>query len=152
MQRKEREIKDQDVILDILQKNIICRVAYADNNKPYITPLNYGFKDNYIYVHSAKKGKKIDIISKNNQICFEISDSIKIKESDVACKCGTAFRSVVGYGEMIEVTQRDQKVTGLQIIMKQHTGRDDWDFIEKVVTMTKIFKIKINSITGKQIS
>ena len=49
MRRKEREITDQQIIQEIIQKSSICRIALNDGNVPYIVPLNYGYSDNALY-------------------------------------------------------------------------------------------------------
>ena len=60
MRRKDKEIKDQQEIESILGKADVCRLAFSDNDIPYIVPVNYGYRDHCLYFHSAKEGKKID--------------------------------------------------------------------------------------------
>ena len=62
MRRKDKEIKDKKEIESIIKRAKVCRIALSDNNMPYIIPVNYGYKNNCIYIHSASEGKKIDII------------------------------------------------------------------------------------------
>ena len=57
MQRKELEIKDREEIEAILESGKVCRIAMSHNDKPYIVPMNYGYKNNILYFHSAKVGK-----------------------------------------------------------------------------------------------
>lgn len=64
MRRSDKEIKDKSTIESILNEAQVCRIALCNDNKPYIVPMNFGFKDNYIYIHSACEGHKIDIIKK----------------------------------------------------------------------------------------
>ena len=68
MKRNDRQITDQDLILQILEENTICRLAFSDNENPYIVPVNYGYNNNRIYFHSANDGKKINIIRFNNKV------------------------------------------------------------------------------------
>lgn len=58
MRRSDKEIKDKNIIQWILKEAQVCRIALCNDNKPYIIPMNFGFKDNYIYLHSAAEGKK----------------------------------------------------------------------------------------------
>ena len=150
MRRKDKQIEDQDVIHDILQCNTVCRIALSDGNMPYVIPMNYGYHEQKIYLHSAKEGRKIDIIKKNNAVCFEITDSIEMVTSDTACGYSTKYRSVIGHGKAFPVTDTDKKVEALKIIMKQHTGSVDWDFKESILDKICVFEISIESITGKQ--
>ena len=62
MRRKEKEISDRNIIDDLIKKAMIIRIAMVDDNLPYIVPMNFGYKDNCLYFHSAKEGRKIDLI------------------------------------------------------------------------------------------
>ena len=72
MRRNEREITDPKIIEEIIHQATICRIALYDADYPYIVPLNYGYESGALYFHSAKEGKKIDLIRKNSRVCFEI--------------------------------------------------------------------------------
>ena len=70
MRRKDKEITDEKVINEILEKAKVCRLALFDKDYPYIVPMNYGYKDNALFFHVAKEGKKIDLIKRNNNVRF----------------------------------------------------------------------------------
>ena len=57
MRRSDREVKDFDGIIRIMEKCDVCRIALNNNGYPYILPLNFGMKvDNNIvelYFHGA---------------------------------------------------------------------------------------------------
>jgi len=50
-----------------------------DGDKPYQIPLNYGYKDNSLYIHSARGGKKIDLLRANNLVHFQIETRVEVK-------------------------------------------------------------------------
>lgn len=154
MKRAKQEISDKIVINKILASSVICRLGFMDNDRPYILPFNYGYQDNCIYIHSAKEGKKIDLIQKNNNVCFEIEDIAKIERNEKACKWATTYRSIVGYGTIEIITDYEQKRKGLDVIMK-HNGANsthDLDYEKKQIDSIIILKVKIIEITGKQSS
>jgi len=64
MRRSDKEITDKKVIEEIISDSIVCKLAVADDNQPYIVPVCFGLKDNTLYFHSAPEGKKIDILKK----------------------------------------------------------------------------------------
>ena len=81
MRRKDKEITDKAEIESIIGSSMVCRLAMTDKNRPYIVPLCFGYKDNTLYFHSAGQGKKLDILKKNNLVCFEFDiDYEPIKE------------------------------------------------------------------------
>ena len=148
MRRKEKEINDEKILNEILTSNKICRIAFSSNNKPYLIPMNYGYSKNSLYLHSAKEGKKIDYIKNNNQVCFEITDSIAPMASDKICNYGTKFRSVIGQGK-IHILDEREKNNAIEIIVKQQTGKIDWKINQQMLNNIMVLKIEIISITGK---
>ena len=68
MRRKDKEITDIESIEKIIHKAKVCRLALSLDDTPYVVPVCFGYSAETIYFHSAKEGKKIDIIKKNKQL------------------------------------------------------------------------------------
>lgn len=149
MRRREKEITDENVINEILLGNMVCRVGLIDGDRPYIIPMNYGYANNAIYIHSANEGKKVDLIKKNNNVCVEVTDSVEIITSEKACAFGTRYRCVICKGKLNPIVDLKEKVEALNIIMKQHTGSAEWNIPEKATESLLVMKIEISEITGK---
>ena len=64
MRRTDKEIKDRQQIDAIIKKANCCRIGLVDGIYPYIIPVNFAVNNNHLYFHSAKEGKKIDILRK----------------------------------------------------------------------------------------
>jgi nitroimidazol reductase NimA-like FMN-containing flavoprotein (pyridoxamine 5'-phosphate oxidase superfamily) len=150
MRRKQNQITDIVIIEEILSKSEVCRIAMIDNGKPYIVPLNYGYKENVIYFHSAPLGKKIELLKINNIVCFEIELLTQIVKNENPCDWGAKYRSVVGYGTIEFLTDLEQKKAGLDIIMAHYGKTDKNIFQNKEVENLLILKLTIEEITGKQ--
>jgi nitroimidazol reductase NimA-like FMN-containing flavoprotein (pyridoxamine 5'-phosphate oxidase superfamily) len=101
MRRKEKEIVDINEKLKIIAKCKVCRLAMADDNQPYIIPLNFGYAyENDIlilYFHGAYEGMKIDILKKNDKVCFEIDCNHALIEATEPSKYSFAFESIIGF-------------------------------------------------------
>jgi nitroimidazol reductase NimA-like FMN-containing flavoprotein (pyridoxamine 5'-phosphate oxidase superfamily) len=113
--------------------------------------VNYGYCDNALYVHSAAAGRKMDILRRNNRVCFEIESSIAIIEHPEPCHWGVRARSLIGYGRVEILTDREQKRRGLDIIMAHHGKTDANVYNEKQLTALVILKLTIESVVGKQL-
>jgi uncharacterized protein len=150
MRRKDREIIDHKLIDDILSNSIICRVAMMDGDKPYIVPLNYGYCDNALFIHSASVGKKIELLKLNNKVCFEIDVEGELIKADISCDWSINYCSLIGYGTMDIITDFDEKQAGLDIIMKQHGKSENNIYKKSNVEAIVILKLNIEQITGKQ--
>lgn len=152
MRKANQEITDKSVLEEILLSSKICRLGMIDNGLPYILPLNFGYHENCIYIHSAPAGKKIDLLRENPLVCFEAEQHIEIIEDEIACKWSTLYRSLVGYGTVEIVTGFAEKKRGLEIIMTQYGYKGKMEFEPKEVEFIVILKLKIESMTGKQSS
>ncbi|MCD4795255.1 MAG: pyridoxamine 5'-phosphate oxidase family protein [Bacteroidales bacterium] len=152
MRKTNQEIKDTAIIEEILSTSIICRIAMTDGERPYLLPFNYGYNNNCIYIHSALKGKKLDVLRKNNSVCFEIEHKSEIIKDKLACKWTTLYRSVVGYGTIEIIEDFNEKIHGLTIIMTQHGAPDITDFKPQHVDRMVILKLTVSKLTGKQSS
>jgi nitroimidazol reductase NimA-like FMN-containing flavoprotein (pyridoxamine 5'-phosphate oxidase superfamily) len=151
MRRKDKEVTDQRIIQELLSTAEICRLATADEGEPYIVPLNYGFRDNALYVHSAAAGRKIDILKRNPRVCFELESDSAIVRHEEPCHWGTKSRSVVGYGHVEILTDYEEKKRGLDIILAHYGKAGPNAYDEKQVQAIVILQIAIESVTCKQL-
>ncbi|MCX6664740.1 MAG: pyridoxamine 5'-phosphate oxidase family protein [Euryarchaeota archaeon] len=98
MMRKEKEITNRKELDVILSKARICRIGFVDENRAYIVPMNFGYKNNCLYFHSALVGKKIDLIQKNTVVCFEVDIDHDIVDTGVVCNWSTKYTSSICQG------------------------------------------------------
>ena len=151
MRKKEKEVTDQAIIEDIFATAEVCRIGMADNGVPYVVPLNYGYRDHTLYVHSAAVGRKIDILKRNNLVCFEIESASAIIKHAEPCHWGTKSRSLIGYGRVEIITDYQQKKDGLDMIMTHYGKTDPNVYDGKQLRAVVILKISIESVACKQL-
>jgi len=149
MRRTDKEIKDRAEIEDILNRGQVCHLGLIDNGLPYVVPVNYGYRDGCLYVHSARAGRKIDILRRNNLVSFSIYIDNGLVQSDVACNWGMSYRSVMGTGTVTMIDGKEEKEQALRIIMKHYAG-PAVAFEAARLDNVRIIKIRINSLTGKK--
>lgn len=149
MRRKEKEITDRTFIESIILRSSVCRIALSEDNRPYIIPLCFGYKDNTLYFHSAREGKKLDILRKNNNVCFEFDIDHEIMEAKNACEWGMKYRSVIGFGKASVIDDPESKRRTFDIIMQHYSGRS-FTYPEAALKDTVIIKVEIESMTGKK--
>ncbi len=150
MRRSDKEIKDAGLISQIIGNCQVCRLGLAQDNIPYIVPLSFGYDGAALYVHTAKTGKKIEFIEANSQVCFEFEHGVSLKPHESApCDWSFSFQSVIGYGTIRELTDPAEMISALHLIMKQYSKRE-WNFSEENLSAIKVWKISIESISGKQ--
>jgi uncharacterized protein len=153
MRRKDREVNDTESIEQIISVSDVCRVAFADGNIPYIVTMNFGYsagKDPSLWFHCASEGRKLEMIKKNNYVCFEMDTDHKIYGGEKGCDWGMNFSSVVGYGNISVVNDDASRKEGLDCIMKHYAGDKNFTYDEKVLARTTILRLNITEMTGKK--
>ena len=149
MRRKEREITDIKEIDEIISLGKVMHLALSDNNLPFLIPVFYAYDGTSLYFHSAKAGTKIDILKRNNNVCFEISVDNGIVESDMACDFEAKHRTVIGFGKAQFVESEDDKITVLDRIVSQFTDKK-FEYPKGNLHATAVIRIDIESIKGKK--
>lgn len=149
MRREDKEIRDKKEIESIIEKATVCRIAFSENDVPYIVPLNFGYKDDCLYFHSAADGKKIDIIKQNNQVCFEVDIDQEVVKSETPCNWEMKYRSVIGFGKAFFVDRLSEKRRALNIIVEHYSG-DPYEYSEDAINNVAIVKVEIESMTAKK--
>lgn len=153
MRRNDREIGNSSEIESIISQSDVCRVAMADGNTPYIVTMNFGYvggKHPCLYFHCAPDGRKLEMIGKNNYVCFEMDCDHKVYKGEKGCDWGMNYSSVVGYGNIYILNDEHEKTAGLTHIMNHYGGNGNYSFDEKVLFRTKVLKLMITEMTGKR--
>jgi nitroimidazol reductase NimA-like FMN-containing flavoprotein (pyridoxamine 5'-phosphate oxidase superfamily) len=149
MRRTDKEITDRAEIESIIQRSLVCRLGMVDENRPYIVPLCFGYKDNTLYFHSANQGRKIDILKKNNTVCFEFDIDYEPIKADNPCEWGMNYKSVIGFGKAYLVDDVEAKRPALDLIMQQYSD-GTFDYLETKIKNILVIRVEIEHMTGKQ--
>lgn len=149
MRRKEREIRDEHSIRGILEQGLVCRLGLCDGRFPYIVPMSYGACSGRLYLHGATEGTKIDLLRKNNRVCFEVDVDARIARGDSACRWSMKYRSVIGYGTARILENDGEKRAGLDVIMA-HYGGPEGPYDGQSLARTCVIEIVIERVTGKE--
>lgn len=123
----------------------------GNNGYPYSIPINYLYSevDNRIYFHGSKIGQKIDLLKKDNKICFTVYGNETIKDEAWA----PYVSSVMVFGKCNFVDDKDRSIELLEKFASKYYP--DKESIKKEVDVfgkvTQMFEIEIEQITGKEI-
>lgn len=153
MTRREQQVTDINEITEILEKSKVVHVGMIDGDEPYVVPMNYGytFEDGKltIYLHGARRGRKIDVLKANPKVFYEMCCDITPFEGEVACKYGITYASIMGRGMATLVEDVEEKKSALALLMKTQTGKD-FEFEDKLTTVVSIIRIDTLEFTAKK--
>lgn len=154
MRRKDREVTDIQEIKKIIELCKTCHVAMIDGNMPYVLPLSFGYEilneDLILYFHSAKEGRKIDILRKNNNVCFEMCDEGEpIFARETPCNSGYYFSSVHGFGKVEFINDTEEKCHALSLLMERQADVQI-EFTREQAEGVCVYKIIAKDFVGKK--
>lgn len=152
MRRKDWEITDPNNIADFIAKEQILRIAFYDEGDIYIVPINYGYSYDgqyTFYFHGAKAGRKYELAKKTPKVGFEIDGNYSLLEGEIACDFSAAFQSVIGTGILSIVEDAEEKVKGLNAIMKQTTSKAEWDYSKEMLAAVAVFRLVVDKMSCK---
>ena len=152
MRRKDREITDISRINELLSGCRVCRMAMCDGAKPYIVALNFGYTEEggrfTFYFHSAKEGRKLDILKANPAVCLELDLSGDVVESNNPCSYGYRFAGVIAEGNVEFIDNHEDKAYALNRLMLHMTGKE-FDFTPQMTENVCVYKVAADSLSCK---
>jgi hypothetical protein len=149
MRRKDREITDQAEIEAIIRSAHLMRIALVDGDMPFLLPVFYAYDGKALYFHGAHAGSKIEIIKRNNNICFEISIDHGVIESDAACDFEAKHRTAIGVGKAVFVEDEAEKINALDLVVANFTDKR-FEYSKANLSRTTVIRIDIDSLKGKK--
>jgi nitroimidazol reductase NimA-like FMN-containing flavoprotein (pyridoxamine 5'-phosphate oxidase superfamily) len=155
MRRSDREVTDIEDKLEIIRRCKTLRLALAEQNQPYVVPLNFGFEYQdgilTLYMHGAREGKKADILNRNKQVCFEMDGAHALIPGKEPARYSFAYESVIGFGTAEILEKDDEKTHGLNLLMKHQTGEDrEYAYPPEQLERTLVFRVRVSSFTAKR--
>jgi nitroimidazol reductase NimA-like FMN-containing flavoprotein (pyridoxamine 5'-phosphate oxidase superfamily) len=151
MPAPDRTISEKEAI-EILRAGRygVLSTASADG-QPYGVPVNYCYaeKENSIFFHCARVGKKIENLTSNNRVSFVVVGY----EDIIPERFITHYESVVVSGKASFVTDEAQKrIRLIQLCQKfaPEVLKRREEVIDKYLPAVAICEISFESLTGKR--
>ena len=150
--KRECLVTDPEQIKHILDTAKVLHLGLSVNDEPYVVPMNYGYtmEDGrlVLYLHSAVRGKKLEMIHANSKVFFEIDCDRMPFEGRVPCQYGMVYSSIMGRGTATLVEDPEAKMQAMSILMKTQTGKD-FTFNERLVSIVTVIRIDVAEYTAK---
>ena len=152
MTKRELQITDPKEIQAILDTAKVLRLGLAVNNEPYVVPMNYGYTMEEgrltLYMHSALRGKKLDMIRENPRVFIEMDCDLRPFEGEVACQYGLSYSSLMARGKASIVEDVEEKMAAMSVLMKTQTDKD-FVFNDRLVSIVAVIRVDVEEYTAK---
>ena len=170
MRRKDREM-DRNFGYKVIDKASYGVLSMVDGNEPYAIPLSIVRQGEILYFHSAKSGRKVNILAKNSIVSLVFVGDTRIPEifteeeleeiaGDesktrllISSVFTTEYDSVVVKGKVEMVEDEEERIKGMRFICEKYTPTKMEYFetaIKAGLEKTNIYKIYIDEIRSKR--
>lgn len=136
----------------LLQAQVGRLGTISQDGFPYILPMHFVYYNQTIYMHGLPKGKKIDNIKRQTQVCFEVDEMLSLLYENVEdpCDVNTEFNSVIIEGTASLVDDVSEKNLALRQIVNKFTPHLlHKEMPEKMIQGTAVIKIDIIKCVGR---
>ena len=169
MRRKDREMS-REFALQVVDKAKYCVISVIDTEgNPYGFPISHVRKGDDLFIHSARKGKKVEIFTANHSVsvtCVGESEVPQLfddktldgfidgSKSVFGSKVFTTeYESAIIQGTIRLIEEPEAKTEALRLLCEKYTPTKMKYFeyaIEMSLNATNIYAIHIDDITGKR--
>src|SRR5271157_4278035 len=107
--------------------------------------MNFGYEwaeELLLFFHCAKEGKKIEMMERNNHVCFQMDIDHELVKGTRTCKWSMNYRSIVGFGRLKRVINEEEKKKGLGLIMDHYGHKGEKIYHEKILDLTEVLKLE----------
>lgn len=170
MRRKDREMGRQfgEQVIDKAEYGVL---SVIDGEKPYALPLSIVRNDQVLYFHSAKAGKKVELLVNNAKVNVVFVGDKKIPENYtvnqleemkndaskaiqfISSVFTTEYESAIVDGKVVKVLDEAEKIEAMRLICQKYTP-DKMDYFDAAIDAglkrTNVYKIKIDKLSAKR--
>jgi nitroimidazol reductase NimA-like FMN-containing flavoprotein (pyridoxamine 5'-phosphate oxidase superfamily) len=160
MRLTKREVKSIEEIRAVIDSCDVCRIGLADDGVPYIVPMNFGYEFGgeespeserlTLWFHCATEGRKLDLIAGGCNAGFEMDTRHELISAENACDYSMNYASLIGSGRISKVTDDDEKLHGLKVLMS-HYGGEGRPFNESVIARTCVLRLDAAEFACKRL-
>ena len=152
----ERAIDDAEGIWEIIAKaKYVTLSMVTPEGEPYCVAISHGYdrEKNCLYFHTGFQGKKIDAIKVHPRVCAFVLDV----EGYVKTRCHHEYRSVICYGTIHVIEDREEKLEALKTMFYclEETNAEAEDAIrmrkldDMPLTNVNMLRMDIDGFSGK---
>ncbi|MEI7502531.1 MAG: pyridoxamine 5'-phosphate oxidase family protein [Paludibacter sp.] len=144
-------ITDQAEKESVINQCHTCFVGMIETDgTPYVIPMNFGYLNGEIILHSAPFGKHLELLALNNRVCvtFCTDGKLVFQHPDVACSYSMMGKSVLCKGSVTYIEDLKEKVETLNSMMQKFSDRI-FKYSTPALMNVKVWRVKVDEMTGK---
>ena len=152
MRRKDREIADMAELTEVLRRCDTIRLGLFNQEYPYVVPVSFGLELTEglpaLYFHGAATGLRADCIRRNPRVCVEAD--LFARTEQLGTGVTARYESVIGFGEITELTDEAEKLHGLEVILAHYRYPAEMAQKCRSLACTAVYRVALRQLTGKR--
>ena len=149
MRRKKQRLTENEclAILDEATSGVLSLLG--DDGFPYGVPISFARVGSTLVFHSAPEGHKVDAI----RACPKASFAVIAQDDVVPSEYTTRYRSVIAFGRVHIVEERDEKLALLRALGNRYWPCHDDELEAEIVPRfdhMHVLALDIEHLSGKQ--
>jgi nitroimidazol reductase NimA-like FMN-containing flavoprotein (pyridoxamine 5'-phosphate oxidase superfamily) len=149
MRRADKQITDPAELRRIVRAARVCRLAMCDGDRPYLVPLTFALDGDDLVFHSAREGRKLEVLRRNPAVCFEVEEGVEVAPGASACDFSMRFRTVIGFGEVEFVDDPAERARLLALFGPRY-GAPEGPVPDREVQRTCVLRVRVRELDGKR--
>ncbi|MGH7715018.1 MAG: pyridoxamine 5'-phosphate oxidase family protein [Vulcanimicrobiaceae bacterium] len=136
----------------ILDEGIIAHVAFVDAETPVVIPTAYGRDRDRIYLHGSAVALWAKRMSEGVSVCVTVTLTDGLVLARSTFKHSINYRSVMIFGNAVLVTDREEKLHGLERIVEHLVpgrSREARSPHENELVATSVLRLSLEESTAK---
>ena len=124
--RPQRGSYDREVVNAILDEGFLCHVAFTLDGQPGVIPTVFARGADWIYLHGARANRMLNaLLVPGSDTCVSVTHVDALVLARSAFHHSVNYRCVILYGQAEEVTDPDEKLEALRLVV-EHTTPGRW--------------------------
>lgn len=145
---------DTNTIAWVLDHCETLRIGIQDGESVYNVPVHFGYEVDdqdkfHLYFHGNAKRKRASLLKQNPHVGIELDADHELLVSNTNSGHSARFRSVIGQGVAHDLTNSNEKIHGLTLLMKQYVDKIPEKFTQEMVEKVHVWRIDLDNISCK---
>lgn len=153
MRRTDREVTDFEEILKIIDGCDILRLGLADEEYPYIVPVNFAYRvvgrQIEFYIHGAMAGRKYEMLKANPVCSFEMDIPKEMVCMTEKKSVTMHYQCVMGKADVCFLEGEEKQKAMNDIIMARYEATRNFDYNKSMMARTAVSRLTVTEISAK---
>ncbi len=143
------KIEKKEEIEQVIRSCKTCYVAMCWEDQPYVIPMNFAFDGERVILHSARSGRKWEILQRNPRVCIQWTkgEDLAWQDEEVGCSYRVISQTVMVEGIAEIVEDFNEKEQCMHQFMAQYSSLS-FRFSRPSIENVGVIRVPVRSLSA----